>query len=107
MARKALYDPRNELVLSYASIWEMITKTLTGKLDAIWTPQRIEDECALLKIDQILSIELKHIYHLRTLPPAHSDPFDRLLVAQAQLENLRMVSADSIISDHYLSNVIW
>ena len=52
-AKKALYDPRNELVLSHASIWEMMTKTLSGKLDAIWTPQRIEDECAFLEIDQI------------------------------------------------------
>jgi PIN domain nuclease of toxin-antitoxin system len=106
-ASKAITNPANERILSHISIWEIITKALIGKLSRDWTQQLIEDECALLKIDQILPIELKHIYHLRTLPRVHNDPFDRLLVAQAHVENLRMVSADSIIADHYLPNVIW
>jgi PIN domain nuclease of toxin-antitoxin system len=106
-ASKALRDPRNELVVSHASIWEIVTKALTGKLSREWTPERIQDACDSLKIDQVLSIELKHIYQLRTLPPVHNDPFDRLLVAQAQIEKLRMVTSDSIISDYYLPDAIW
>jgi PIN domain nuclease of toxin-antitoxin system len=106
-ARRALSDPRNERVLSHASIWEIVTKSQKGKLDIITSRQEIERQCVLLKIDLQLPIELEHIYHLRSLPPFHSDPFDRLLVAQAQVEGLRMVSSDSIIADHYLPDVIW
>jgi PIN domain nuclease of toxin-antitoxin system len=106
-ARKAISNPANERILSHISIWEIVTKAAAGKLNERWTPEEIERQCSLLDIDALLPIELKHIYHLRTLPPVHHDPFDRLLVAQAQIEGLRMVSADSMISDHYLPNVIW
>jgi PIN domain nuclease of toxin-antitoxin system len=106
-AKKAIADPRNERILSHLSIWEMLTKVAIGKLSATFAPDEIERQCQNLEIDTLLPIELKHIYHLRTLPPVHSDPFDRLLIAQAQLEGLRMVTADSIIADHYLPNVIW
>ncbi len=106
-AAKAVGDPRNERILSDASIWEIITKAQTGKLDMPHTEAEIERQCRLLKIDRRLPIELKHIYHLRALPLHHSDPFDRLLIAQAQVENYRMVTSDSIISDRYLPDVIW
>jgi PIN domain nuclease of toxin-antitoxin system len=106
-ARRAIDDPRNERVLSYVSVWEIITKATIGKLNIAHAPADIKQRCDEVGIDELLPIHLNHIYHLRSLPPAHSDPFDRLLIAQAQVEGLRMVTSDTIISDHYLKNVIW
>ena len=63
-ASKALADPRNERVLSDASIWEIITKTLTGKLDFANSEHEIKRQCHVVAIDYQLPIELKHIYHV-------------------------------------------
>jgi PIN domain nuclease of toxin-antitoxin system len=84
-----------------------VTKVSIGKLNSAWTPLEIERQCELLKIDFVLPIGMDHIYHLRTLPLHHNDPFDRLLIAQAQVEGSRMVTSDSTISDNYLAHTIW
>ncbi len=100
-------DSSNELVLSCVSVWEIITKVGTGKLDIAVAPADFDRYYKQLGIGQILSVHPAHVYQLRALPPAHDDPFDRMLVAQAQVEGLRLVSADSFIAQHYLRDVIW
>jgi PIN domain nuclease of toxin-antitoxin system len=55
---------------------------------------------------RILPVELLHVYTLRQLPLHHHDPFDRLLIAQAKAEQMRLVSADGQFAP-YLVNVIW
>ena len=55
---------------------------------------------------KILSVELHHVYILRQLPLHHHDPFDRLLIAQAKAEQMRLVSADSQFAP-YLVDVLW
>ena len=106
-AVKAITDPANELILSCASIWELITKVGTGKLDLPVAPADFDHYCERLGIAAVLSIHPAHVYQLRALPRAHDDPFDRMLVAQAQVEDLRLVSADTFIAEHYMHDVIW
>jgi PIN domain nuclease of toxin-antitoxin system len=55
------HNPANERILSHISIWEILTKVASAKLDDRWTPDEIEHQCSLLEIDLLLPIELKHI----------------------------------------------
>ena len=91
------HDSANTLFLSHVSPWEIQIKTNLGKLDLnvplhkmIETQQRDND----LKL---LPIELAHIYALEKLEHHHNDPFDRLLIAQAMVENMPIVTVDSKI----------
>ncbi len=89
-----LADPRNELLLSAASSWEIAIKHGLGKLPlpqppAIYVPSRMESSGTAG-----LPIEHAHCLRVADLPKHHRDPFDRLLIAQAQLERLPLVTGD-------------
>jgi PIN domain nuclease of toxin-antitoxin system len=89
-------------LISTASLWEIAIKKALGKLEAPDDlPQRIEDLGF-----ELLSITPEHAWHVRTLPHYHRDPFDRLLIAQAQVEQLSIVTADSDF-DAYDVTVLW
>lgn len=92
-AREALDDGRNPVFVSAASLWEIGIKRALGKLEA---PDDLEAE--VLAADfKPLPIGLAHAWQAAALPPHHQDPFDRLLVAQAQLEGLTLVTRDGRI----------
>jgi PIN domain nuclease of toxin-antitoxin system len=87
-------DPNTEVILSIVSIWEMQIKLSLGKLQLKTAlPELVEDELKRNRI-HLLSIDLSHIYALSNLPNHHRDPFDRLLIAQAQSEALIIISID-------------
>ena len=86
----ALASPENALFLSVASAWELAIKENLGKLS---TPKGLEETLRLNDIS-LLPINLAHIDIIRSLPRHHGDPFDRLLIAQAQHEKLTLVSRD-------------
>ena len=93
-AREALADRENTLFLSAASAWEIAIKYALGKLPlpeppALFIPPRL-----LRDNVRPLPIALQHALHVASLPPHHRDPFDRLLIAQAQLEELTLFTAD-------------
>jgi len=93
-------DQDNELYLSMASVWEMQIKQQLGKLNLkLPLKQLIEEQCANNGL-QILSIEADHIYALNELPLHHKDPFDRLILVQAKLENMLLASADTIFTGY-------
>ena len=96
----------NQLFLSYASIWEMSIKVSLGKLafDSPF-PELVQEE-VLLNQYTLLPIEIPHLFGLGTLPFHHKDPFDRLLIAQAQAEHLPILSADPAL-DAYAVTRIW
>ncbi|MEO0647646.1 MAG: type II toxin-antitoxin system VapC family toxin [Cyanobacteria bacterium J06650_10] len=98
-------DPTNELFLSLVSLWEIQIKSQLGKLQMSvpWPTmvQKQRDENGL----QILAISEAHIEQLGSLNWYHRDPFDRLLIAQAQTEKMYLVSADGAFS-HYEVTVI-
>jgi PIN domain nuclease of toxin-antitoxin system len=95
-ALTALQDVSNELFLSVVSIWEMQIKSQLSRL-VLHKPLRqlIESQQQVNGL-QILSVEMNHVFALDALPHYHKDPFDRLLIAQANDENMTLVSADNV-----------
>ena len=92
--RTLLQDPANEIFLSAASSWEIAIKHALGKLPLPMPPM----EYVLSRMETSgtapLPIQHSHALHAGSLPRHHADPFDRLLIAQAQLENLQILTAD-------------
>ena len=92
-----LEDPSNSLVFSVASLWELVIKQALGRPDFNLEPSLLRQ--ALLDGGwQELPIEASHALAVSHLPPLHRDPFDRLLLAQAQVEGLLLLTADSQLS---------
>ena len=96
--RRLLLDPSNELFLSAASSWEIAIKYALGKLPlpeppSTYVPSRMQSSGVIG-----LAIEHAHALHVESLPPHHRDPFDRLLVAQAQLEALPLMTDDRTLA---------
>lgn len=103
---RACESPANRLLLSLVSIWEMQIKIGLGKLRLNGALSSLVAEQAESNSIEPLPIHLNHLWRLSELPPHHPDPFDRLLVAQAQVEKLTLVTADAAISK-YKVNVAW
>jgi PIN domain nuclease of toxin-antitoxin system len=104
--RGLLVDGDNDVALSIASAWEMAIKVGSGRLSL---PERVEDYIpARLRKDgfDFMPIEFAHACRAGALPRIHSDPFDRMLVAQAQVEGIPILSADPVIS-RYDVETIW
>ena len=95
--RAAIQDPANEVFLSVASVWEAVIKYALGKLSLPAPPeeylprQRKQHEIASLPIEEAA------MDHLAKLPQLHHDPFDRILVAQAQQHDLTLLTVDDAV----------
>ena len=94
-ARSLCEDKANTLVLSLASIWEMQIKYQLGKLTFHQPLAQIIQSQQRDNGIELLPITTEHIYALQKLPAHHRDPFDRLLIAQANAEQLPLITADS------------
>jgi len=99
-------DQENVLLISVASLWEMQIKLQLGRLKQN-TPlaELVSGQQKINKIE-VLVIKLEHILSLGKLPSHHKDPFDRLLIAQADIEEAVLVSKDPIFRE-YDVRVIW
>jgi len=89
-----LLDPECELLLSAASSWEIAIKFRLGKLHLPVAPAEYVPSRMASSGVAGLPVEHSHSLHVASLPPHHRDPFDRLLIAQAQLEALPILTAD-------------
>jgi PIN domain nuclease of toxin-antitoxin system len=89
-SRAFIAEPGNVVFVSAASIWEISIKRALGKLSAPESLDSILEEEGF----EALPIEVFHAEQAGTLPLHHRDPFDRMLVAQAQAEGLTLVTAD-------------
>jgi PIN domain nuclease of toxin-antitoxin system len=101
-ARRRVTDTENELLLSAVVIWEVAIKRSLGKLDA-------PDDLAAQMLEggaQVLPVTLEHAAAVASLPWHHRDPFDRLLVAQAEIEQAALVSGDVSLGAYDVS-VVW
>jgi len=105
-ARQLLAEGREELYLSAASSWEISIKSALGKLHlpetpAIYVPKR-------LVAQGVRPLAITHMHALRVadLPHHHTDPFDRLLIAQAQAEGMAILTADRAFGQ-YGVEVLW
>jgi len=105
-ALSACQDPANTLILSVVSVWEIQIKSQLGKLKLdLPLLEIIKSQQQTNKV-QILTVELGHVLKLQDLPYHHKDPFDRLLIAQANVEDVQLVSGDAVFSE-YPINLIW
>jgi PIN domain nuclease of toxin-antitoxin system len=96
-ARRLLEDPDSQLWFSAASLWEVAIKHGLGREDFRVEPRRLRRGL----IDngwRELTISSEHVVATLDLPPIHKDPFDRMLVAQAQVEGLALVTSDEFVA---------
>lgn len=104
--RSLIADPDNIIYLSVISAWEITIKQQSGKLTlpepaAIYIPSRLTANRFRTQ-----TVELSHVLKIASLPNYHRDPFDRLLIAQSQVENLPIATVDSLITQ-YSVDVVW
>jgi len=105
-ARAAIKDPANRKLVSVASCWEIAIKAGNGKVTLgasadVFVPRELTRNGF-----QLLEITLAHATAVETLPQHHKDPFDRLLIVQARIEGLPIVSVDAAF-DPYGITRIW
>ena len=93
-------DEGNTLVLSVASVWEMQIKQQLGKLKLRLPIAQLVDEQLKNNGIETLPVLLSHVLALQSLPVHHKDPFDRLLIAQANTENIGILSVDEIFKQY-------
>ncbi|UKO97063.1 type II toxin-antitoxin system VapC family toxin [Nostoc sp. UHCC 0870] len=104
--RSLLIDTNNTWFISIASVWELQIKYQIGKLNLPSSiPNLIETQLQVNKL-KILPIELDHIYALEGLQNHHRDPFDRILIAQSIVEEIPLLSVDTVF-DSYPVQRIW
>ncbi|MCT7974203.1 type II toxin-antitoxin system VapC family toxin [Laspinema olomoucense] len=98
-------DENNQKLLSKATVWEVAIKQSIGKLNFA-RPFRdvIEQQLAANGID-LLDISLAHIEVVASLPRHHRDPFDRLIIAQGIVENIPIISADTIFDAYPIQRI--
>jgi PIN domain nuclease of toxin-antitoxin system len=105
-ARDFIAKGGNEIYLSAASAWEIAIKAAKGRLSLPEPPDQYVADRMRLHRFSALPIELSHALEVFRLPTIHQDPFDRLLIAQSQLEDMPILTADSEIG-RYRVEVIW
>lgn len=93
---------RGPVLVSAVSIWEAAIKSALGKLRV---PENLPDQLDQFAFER-LPVTDTHAWAVRTLPPLHGDPFDRLLIGQALCERATIVSADEVF-DEYAVQRVW
>lgn len=96
--RKIIEDSKNQVFVSIVSALEISIKHQLGKLPLKTTIE----ECFKVSSFEVLDIALDHVFQLGKLPLYHKDPFDRILIAQAMVENLTLVTSDQKIWRYHL-----
>ncbi len=98
-AQSMMADPENELFFSVASLWEIVIKRGLGR-DDFKVDARVLRRSLLDNGYSELSILSEHAVAVDGLPPIHKDPFDRLLVAQATVEGITLVTVDAHVAEY-------
>ncbi len=99
-ARSICENKENTLILSLVSIWEMQIKSQLGKLSFNDSLREVVQNQRQTNRLELLPIGAEHIYALQELPMHHKDPFDRLLIAQANFERLPLLTADQVLRQY-------
>lgn len=102
-AKEAIGGGEEQIVISAVVIWEVAIKRRLGKLDA---PADLLPRLEEAQVE-LLPISARHADRVGTLPMHHQDPFDRLLVAQADVDGLTLVSGDAAVRRYDEIEVLW
>ena len=97
-ARAVLADANNECWVSSASVWEIATKIMLGKYELGQPLNRLEeaiDDAGFRTLD----VTIRHAAAIERVVVTHADPFDRMLLAQCEVETLRLLTADKALSN--------
>jgi len=105
-ARQSIAAGSNQLFWSAASSWEVGIKFALSRLALPAPPEDYLPYHLELNAIERLPISERHAYRAAALPQHHADPFDRILVAQAQVEGLRLVTGDPLLS-RYEIKIVW
>ena len=99
MAHDLIADTGNEIYVSTASIWEIAIKHALGRGQMPVSGARAAELCAAAGYRE-LPVAWRHAVVVESLPPLHADPFDRILVAQATAEPMRLLSRDATVASY-------
>lgn len=105
-AQHILHNPHNDLLLSIVSVWEVQIKAQLGRLELRENLGTIIQEQQESNGIELLPITISHVLALSELPFHHGDPFDRLLISQARVDSLVLVTKDENISK-YPVDLLW
>lgn len=97
--RQIIADPHNDIFISISSLWEIAIKISIGKLTLAKPLADVIRQIAIEDIE-ILPILPEHTLQVSTLPFHHRDPFDRIIIAQAQIENFPVMTDDDAFNDY-------
>ena len=93
-------NPNCTILLSVVSVWEVVIKAAIGKLTLSADLHQVIRDVQSRNVLRVLPVELSHTLTVRSLPPVHKDPFDRLLIAQALAENAVLLTADPVVRQY-------
>jgi PIN domain nuclease of toxin-antitoxin system len=106
VARSAIASPENDIFVSAVSAWEITTKHRLGRLpEAGDVPVRLPHYLQRARF-AVLNVTLEHAMTAGALPGPHKDPFERMLVAQARIEDLAVATVDGVFRDYDVA-VVW
>jgi PIN domain nuclease of toxin-antitoxin system len=105
-ARRAISSETSTCFLSVASVWEMAIKAALGKLNLAVSVEEFVSTHVAANNFKLLDVSFRHAARAEKLPNLHTDPFDRLLIVQAQTEDLSLVSRDTAFSQ-YAIKLLW
>lgn len=100
-ASTAIRDQNNKIIVSVVSVWEIAIKKALNKLEA---PENLKEMIADSGFELML-MDYEHAWQVKNLPHYHRDPFDRLLVSQATVENLTLVTRDPKLKPYNVSTL--
>lgn len=103
-ARRIITDPYNEIYFSIVSVWEIAIKHLARPDKLKISEEEFMSYCETSGF-YMLQVKAEHVYAIKSLKrnenaPQHKDPFDRMLMAQAKIENMKLITHDSLLEDY-------
>lgn len=104
--RDVIEDPNSHVVVSVTSQWELMLKAMAGRLRLPDAPERFLVDLPREAGFRVLDVQPRHVAALAELPALHGDPFDRMLVAQALVEGLDLVTGDETLRS-YPVRTLW
>ena len=105
-ARTVIADGDNELFFSAASGWKIAIKARLGKIQLPSDPASFVPKQLRINAVEPLAVQMTHALHVYLLPKHHRDPFDRILVAHAQVDRMAIITADQQITQ-YAVEILW